>query len=33
VRVSSMSERPKKPHYLPAQPYLALNRAAGIVER
>jgi hypothetical protein len=26
-------DRPKKPHYLPAQPYLALNRAAGIVER
>ena len=28
-----VSERPKKPHYLPAQPYLALNRAVGVVDR
>jgi hypothetical protein len=28
-----MSDHPKKPHYLPAQPYLALNRAVGIVDR
>jgi hypothetical protein len=28
-----MDERPKKPHYLPAQAYLALNRAVGVVDR
>jgi hypothetical protein len=26
-------DRPKKPHYLPAQPYLALNRAVGVIDR
>lgn len=26
-------DRPKKPHYLPAQAYLALNRAVGVVDR
>jgi hypothetical protein len=30
---ASGAERPKKPHYLPAQPYLALNRAVGSVNR
>ena len=28
-----MTDRPKKPHYLPAQPYLALNRAVSVVDR
>ena len=26
-------DRPKKPHYLPAQSYLALNRAVSVVDR